>query len=352
MKEDIVKIIQDGIMAPSGENCQPWRFVVDNDQIYTYNIPEADTSLYNHGQKGSFVAHGALIENMYISSLRHGYDADIKIFPHENDPDLVSIITLRKTVPIDEPLYNYIERRHTNRKQHSNKKLTQDQKNFLLSTAVRMGLGDLHITDEPVSMKVLGEAMAVNEQIVFENKHVHQFFYDHLLWKSEDQNKAGGFYYKTLEFLPHQLRGVKMLKYRPVLKVLNKLAKISKKIAKENAEKYSDSAAIAIITVNGHSNKDYVDAGRLMERVWLEATKLGLSVHPCTGVLFFMESIKGGNDWAFSQEHKQMISNAYDSIETIFKVKGKAIPMMFRLGYSDEATARAKRLKPNLVFKS
>jgi len=47
MKEVIKKIIEAGIMAPSGENCQPWRFEVRGNKISIFNIPERDTSLYN-----------------------------------------------------------------------------------------------------------------------------------------------------------------------------------------------------------------------------------------------------------------------------------------------------------------
>ena len=71
--------------APSGENCQPWRFIVDGDKIKIFNIPERDTSLYNVLQFGSFVAHGALIENMLIASSAVGCRGIIQLFPDPRD---------------------------------------------------------------------------------------------------------------------------------------------------------------------------------------------------------------------------------------------------------------------------
>ena len=93
----IKEIIRDGSLAPSGENCQPWRFFVKKNEIEIFNVSEADQSLYNSKQKGTYVSHGALIENIVISASKHGYDTDVQIFPLKNEPDLVSVISFRKT---------------------------------------------------------------------------------------------------------------------------------------------------------------------------------------------------------------------------------------------------------------
>ncbi len=349
MKDDIEKIITDGIYAPSGENCQPWRFVVKGNVIEVFNLPELDKSLYNYKQKGSYVAHGALIENIVISASRRGYSSSVQIFPRAEE-NLISAITLTKAEAKNEPLFPFVVKRHTNRKDHKQKKLNTEQKNALTSAAKEGKLGELTIIDDKVSMDKLGKALAVNEQVIFENKKLHDFFYEHILWKEDDQYKAGGFYIKTLEFLPHQLKGVKLFKAWPILKLLNKIGKVSRVIAKENSEKYAKSGALGIITVNGNANKDYVNAGRVAERVWLTATKLGISVHPCTGVLYFMENIRDHNEKEFSLEHQDAIRRAYADIIKTFKVSGKTTPMLFRLGFAEEASAKAMRMNPEIKY--
>jgi nitroreductase len=346
MEKDIIKIITDGTLAPSGENCQPWKFIVKQNRIYIFNVPELDQSIYNYMQKGSYVAHGALIENIVISASNYSYDAEIKLFPKDDQPNLISTITLeKKDIKVDE-LYSYLEKRHTNRKDHKNLKLSDDQKLKLIDTGKNTGFGEFKVIDDQMSLNILGKALAVNEQIIFENRELHKFFYSHLLWNEQDQNKAGGFYIKTLEFLPHQLKGVRIFKRWPILKILNKIGKVSQVIAKENAEKYTNSGALAIVAVDGNDRQAYVNAGRLAERVWLKATQLGLSVQPCTGVLFFMENINGGNESVFSEKHVQIIKKAYKDIIETFQVQNKTTPMLFRIGYADIATAKARRMKP------
>ena len=42
MTEDIRKILEAAILAPSGENSQPWRFIVKNDEVILQNDPDSD----------------------------------------------------------------------------------------------------------------------------------------------------------------------------------------------------------------------------------------------------------------------------------------------------------------------
>ncbi|HED00536.1 MAG TPA: molybdopterin biosynthesis protein MoeY, partial [Proteobacteria bacterium] len=50
-KEIIFKIVESGIWAPSGDNCQPWRFTWNGQKLLLFNVPKRDTSLYNSSQR-------------------------------------------------------------------------------------------------------------------------------------------------------------------------------------------------------------------------------------------------------------------------------------------------------------
>ena len=352
MKDDILKIIKDGTYAPSGENCQPWRFHVDGNKILIFNLPEADQSLYNSQQKGSYTAHGALIENIVISAKEHGYAAGVVLFPDENDEDLVSVITLTATEKTHDPLYEVIPKRHTNRKEYSGEKLSIAQKKELIDSVASLGFGRLELVDDENNLQILGAALSVNERVLFENKYIHNFFYDHILWDEKDKNKARGFYIKTLEFLPHQLKAVKLFKNWFVLSLLNTILGVSKMISKENADKYAKSGTLGLVVANGSSKHDYVNAGRALQRVWLTGTKLGLAMHPCTGSIYFMEQIRDNGGKEFSPFHQALIKKSYaDSMEA-FMVKDVATPMLFRIGFAGEATARSTRLEPIITYAS
>ena len=66
MEETIKKIINYAVWAPSGDNSQPWKFSLKGNQVSIFNLPEKDNPFLNFEQKGSYIAHGSLLENMNI----------------------------------------------------------------------------------------------------------------------------------------------------------------------------------------------------------------------------------------------------------------------------------------------
>ena len=50
-KEEAKRILSSAILAPSGENCQPWKFEVKGSNIDVMNVKERDQSLYNWDQR-------------------------------------------------------------------------------------------------------------------------------------------------------------------------------------------------------------------------------------------------------------------------------------------------------------
>ena len=81
MNERIRKILEAAIQAPSGDNCQPWRFAVSSNRIDLYDDPAADTSYYNFQQRASLVAHGALLENIALVAPTVGFKVVFNLFP-------------------------------------------------------------------------------------------------------------------------------------------------------------------------------------------------------------------------------------------------------------------------------
>lgn len=341
MDVDFNKIISDAVLAPSGENCQPWRFRRKGTALIVRNDPSADTSIYNTKQKGSLAAIGAAIENAVISASHQGFAANVTMFPNADDPELVGALEFTPGT-YDDPLYSVIANRCTNRKIFTGETMTAKEKESLHEAARARG-AQCVIVDSPDTLAALGDALAVNERLLFENRALHDFFYGHILWNAEEQTIRSGFYYETLEFLPHQLKAVRLLKHWPLLRALNATIGMGKMIAKENAQKYAGSGSLAALLIEGRDARAYAKAGRAIERVWLAATAHGLSVHPCTGVLYFMEQIRDGGADRFSAAHRALIEDAYQTIARLINAGSKTIPMLMRIGRADEPTARSLR---------
>ena len=51
----------------------------------------------------------------------------------------------------------------------------------------------------------------------------------------------------------------------------------------------------------------------------------------------------------FSPNQVRLIKESVENIRKIFKLQNETIPMMFRVGYSDPPTAKALKLKPEII---
>ena len=350
MQNIIQKIIAFGVMAPSGENCQPWRFEVTGNTVTIYDLPERDQSLYSWGGRSSYVAHGGLIENMVIAASVLGYSSRVSLFPKADNHDLVATLSLEPKSAQENSLFPYIKERTTNRKPYREVSLTETEKSQFLSIGGSEGGRFTMIEDKKKRNKV-AQAVAVNEIILLSNRHLHDFFFDHVTWSEmEDKKKSIGFYIKTLELPPPAEMMFKLFKHWPALRFLKPLG-FPKIVAKENAKLYSTGSAMGLITISSNTPADYVVAGRIMQRIWLTSTKLGFDLQPLTGILFLSLRIKSGDTKNFSPSEIQIINEAYGTIVNTFALTIRETPvMLFRLGKSDPPTARATRLAPDIRF--
>lgn len=355
-KEDTIKILTYAAMAPSGSNSQPWKFRVLENCIEVVALPHKDHPILNVHNRGTWVGHGALLENLSIASLALGWKAEIRVFPDAQIPDITARITLTQHEPISNKFFEAISKRSTNRKSFQRSTLlSEDKKIFDAYLQEPVGAAKLFFVEDVEKIKELGKAIATNEIVMLENKTLHRLFFDEIVWnKREEQQKQAGLYVKTMELASPQEKAFRAFRHWPVMKFANMFGFAEKVIAAENAKNYASCALMGLIAV---PDEDYafIDAGRLMERVWLCATAHNLGFHLMTGVLFLKQSIDYGNLAQLSHNHQILINNSYEVIKNIFFASDRTVSglipiMLFRIGKSEPPSAYSSKKLPDIEF--
>jgi hypothetical protein len=351
-KHTIEKIISYGILAPSGENCQPWKFVVRGNTIEAYDRPEIDNSLYGWGRRPSYIAHGTLLENMLLCAQHMGFVGKVESFPKTDESTLVFRLTLEPGPIATVPLFESIPKRISNRKPYKKESLTKAEQEEFLSLNSASNTARFVLVEDKEKVKSLGAIGGINERILFGNKLLHSFFFNHINWtKEEDSKKSTGFFIDTLELPPP----AKVL-FKPVISkwsIMSKLGKIGfpSLIAKGNGQIYGSSPAIGLIVIPDLKPKSFFSAGRLLEQIWLTATKNNLYMQPLTGVLFFKLKIMGNETEGLNNKEIKLINESYQTIQSIAgSDPSEVIAMMFRIGHAEAPTARSSRLAPSISF--
>ena len=347
MQEDIKKILEAGVQAPSGGNSQPWKFKISDNQVDIFYFPEKDHPILNFKNRGTLIAHGALIENIKIAASSLGYKSALTLFPINQETKILASFVFEKSNPKTEPLYQEIFKRTTNRKAYNTTPLTEDQKTKLFGEGFPKN-ESIKIIEDQQKIKEVAEAVSMNEVIMLENKLLHKLFFKEVVWtEKEEKQKGGGLFLKTLELKTPQQFALKLFKHWPMMRFANKFG-MSKLIAKDNAKVYAATPVMGIIVVED-KDEAFIEAGKLMENIWLKATQMGLSFHLITGILFFHQRIEAGQSKEFSPEHIKLVQTSYQKIANAFGISSGVIAMVFRIGQSEPPTAHSLKLPPEII---
>jgi hypothetical protein len=354
-KDGIQKILQAAVRAPSGENCQPWRFILSGETLLQYNIPERDQSPYNFRQSGSFVSHGAVIENINIAASAAGYRTEVLLFPKHDEPDCVASITFIKDASVKaDGLSESIFARASNRTNYDpSHQLDPSLKERLLAigNAPTSG-GRLEIVEDGKKKHEIAEAMSYGDRMLFANRTVHDFLFAHIYWGlDEAKEKSSGFYVKELALKPPQEFVFKLLKSETMRRFFGRIG-LPGIAAKENVGLYEHSSALGCIIMPGSSPADFVGAGRILERIWLTATQAGYDIQLLTAVGFFMHRIQANEGDMFSPEQISGIVDAYKKAADEFGAGNETIAVMFRIGKGKPLPSRSFRMEPQIEYRS
>jgi len=350
-KEEIYTIIKAGVQAPSGSNSQPWKFIVKDNIIKVIALPEKDHPILNSKNRGTLIAHGTLLENMEIAAKNFGIKLNYKIFTYKENPNLTFEIILEKSdIKNEDNLYEAIYKRSTNRKKFSNQNLKIDEKEFLFKEVQTYSNLILKTIEGKNEILEIAQNLAWDVYLNLSNEELYKLFVKEIIWddKEEKLREGRGLYIKTMELKPQAEKFMKLLKKRFFINLFRKSGML-KAIYKDTAKTYSSCGLYGAILVKDNDT-DFIYAGKLVENIWLRATKLNLGFHLITGIPFLWQGVNLGNLNIFSDKEKEIINIASKKLEGIFKSKDSIIALTFRLGYSEPPSAKSFKTEPDIQF--
>jgi len=341
---DLEKILALSIKAPSGDNCQPWRFAGHGEGLWLLIDPARDSSLYNVRDTASHIASGALIENMALAAPSLGYELKAELFPQKRPKDAVALLSFEKTAPRQDELLPFIDKRCTNRWPYRKAPLPDGAKEKLGKAAGAVRFGHLRLAVSDDEKKTVAKAASINDRLLFENRLMHDFLFSQIRWSVEEAERTmDGLDARTLGLDALQTRLFRLLGPWPVLRALN-LAGFSRVVPMQSYMLCKDSSAMGLVHVDGKGVDSFVNGGRLMQRVWLTAASLGLSFQPMTGLTFLVNRLRLAGGEGLSEKHRELVRTAEALLKTVFPLEEReSMIMLFRLGYGPEPVKSLRR---------
>lgn len=305
-KDEKESIINAAIAAPSGGNCQPWRLSFYKGYLCLIHDVYYSESMLDFNHLGTYVAFGAMVENIRTQAASFGLKVISKYFPISEEPLLVGVCYFERQndIKVNERV-NVIFDRVTNRNIGAKISLTEIERTRLKDLANEHINVKLHLVEDLQKMEAMGEILSTSEMmLLLHPQGHHEIFTKELRFDPKEVIETGdGLDIDTLNLSKAEKIAMRIANSRKAMEYLRRIGggEAFKKTTKKGI---AHSSALAVITMPFCTPESYIYAGEFLEKLWLEATLLGLSVQPVTQFSFLLARLKHGNGEGFDEEYK------------------------------------------------
>lgn len=341
----LLQILDLARWAPSGDNTQPWRFeIVDEQHLVVHGFDTRDHCVYDLDGRPSQISLGALLETMSIAASGHGLE--IRAFRRTSLPDTaptfdVQFVTTPSLAP--DPLIPSITRRCVQRRAMSLRPLTLSDKQALEASVgpdfrvqwleglpERLRTAWLMFKNAKLRL-TLPEAYKVHRDIIQWNA---QFSADRV---PDQALGADPITLRIMRFVMGDWRRVELfntylagtLAPRIQMDLIPSLACAAHIVIKANR---------ILTTVD-----DFVAAGRVVQRFWLTLTRLDLFQQPELTPLIFGSYVRNQVPFTTVVGLQQMARNLEVESRVLLGADVERAVWMGRVGAGPAPSARSIR---------
>ena len=333
-----IRLVAHGLLAANGHNMQPWKIQLDkNDPMvfYLYADSERLTNEVDPPSRQMMITQGAFLEYVKIAGDESGYQTAMELFPEgtydeqklsesmKNKP--VARITLSKTNPQSDPLYDFLFLPDTNRAAYLPTKLTPEQINQLEAINSDPGLSikiyqDAENVDKLSDYAMQGATIEAGVSRVMKESEI--------IFRANEYQKNEYRYGFSVEgqgtsgIMRHLVQGLVTL-----FPSLNSGKAASDMFIKSTQTSVDNTPAYALIIAKDNDRSSQVKSGILYSRLILTAHRLGLVMQPLSQVL---------------EEYSEM-KEPYSSIHKDYAAVGGTIHMLVRLGQPTKEVPQSMR---------
>lgn len=343
------RLLEAAILAPSGGNCQPWQWLAADARLHLFQDRVRSFALADFQGCGALVALGAATENLVLAAHAEGLEVRTTPFPAGEAADLaVSFDFFTEPGPDREPhwrdeLAAHIGERHTNRKngRHTVEPAALQE----LREAVESIEGaQIQFLLEDDQLAAIGRLVGEGDRLRYLNEDCNRELYKEIRWSEEEARVSrDGISVDSLELTRTDRAGLKICSSLPSLRYIRAWGG-GQGLVKPSLKAIVASSAVGLLTMPGARRRDYLLGGRAMQRMWLAAHGLKLSLHPMTTLTYmFARLLRGGGEGLDPATISDLARLRAPYLRLFSVPDGAAEVLLFRVARTEPATARALR---------
>ncbi|MCA9126736.1 MAG: Rv1355c family protein [Planctomycetales bacterium] len=342
----IRELVHVACLAPSGGNSQPWRFFHEGKRLWLTLDRQRAHNSFDPYHRGALLAMGAAIRNMELAASHRHWRLKRVEDATCNDCDCIASYMVdgaeRDSPRVANPLFNFINKRVTNRGKGTGAPLENGLQRQLIEVAAD-GQCNLQLLDDAGRLSELAEIVGECDRLRFLNETLNRELVAEVRWsRLEASQRRDGLDLEALQLKPSEIAGLRMLRRPEVAAGLRETG--GGNALKDTARNTLASAsAVGLLSIDNGAAQHVVQAGKTFQSLWLFATSRGLSLHPMTAAIYMFQVAH--DQCLFSERERRLLADLQERFHAILPIGDGHIPLMlFRLSQGvGPATIRALR---------
>lgn len=349
-RDKLSQILDLARWAPSGDNTQPWRFELVNDQIIRiHGFDTRDHVIYDYEGHASHIAHGALLETIRIAATQFGLTANWRVAADEGERrPIYEVQFASASDSAVDALFPFIKTRTVQRRPMSTNRITDLQRNALVDAAGNTFA--LRFFEEPSDRLKIAKLLWSSAKIRLTCREAYPVHRDIIEWRAQFSKDR----------IPEQAIGVDPLTARLMewalkswdrVHFLNRflLGTVAPRIQLDLLPGYFCGAHLLVKPSTAlNSLTDWLALGGAIQRIWLTATKHGLLLQPQMTPVIFRWYVRSNQKFSSDERLFERSVKVTEKFERITdSAPASKFGFFCRLGFSTTPTSRSIRRDPS-----
>jgi hypothetical protein len=280
----LAQILDSASRAPSAHNTQPWLLRLRGQSLQICLNAERRLTAVDPTDADALHALGALLENVILTLWQLSFEPDYQCRDVLSCQEPVVTVTWRPGNSSSNPtLYRMIPIRRTSRLPYIDEPLSALDIHALQS-AVTSPCQLTVLTDDPAIQNVRRlVTVATAEQLA--DQPIASELYRWLRFSSSDSNwSRDGLNAACMNWRWWEAASARWLLSPRMLRCL-KIFGLHRALCASVDSQAPSAPALCLLTFDGHGVQQRIDAGRILQRIWLTAAARGLVTHPLSAGL-------------------------------------------------------------------
>lgn len=326
------QLLSYAILAPNAHNKQPWKVRLRDDGLDLYVDAERLLPQTDPDKRQILISQGTFIETLVIAASRYGLHASVALLPDGEDPlDAVGSRPVARITWFQEKgkdtdvLFDQILARHTNRRVYEGPPLTKAESDDLQQAVTDPGFA-VRLLRETDGIRSLSEIMTDAMRLETEDPAMHGETVSMIRFDEREleQHRDG------LGLANLGLTGFQGFMAGFFVKRSTAMdAPFREKTVAVTREAAFSARAIGVLCSPGHDVVNEINSGRHFARLFLTATRLGLSLQPMSQAL--------------------EIPSSRERLMEFLNLRDRTPQMIFRLGRSSPTPHAPRRMLSDFI---